>query len=261
MFSALFMKFFWQNNQATCNVVKIRSYDEERQLFRAKTVFIFFKNLLYKKGKAQNMPKLAGYLVENTVISVHFSILRDSNTIPFGQTTQAASVTTQAASVYRFNLQTKQPNGFKYNFIIKSCSRNLKISHKRARKQSFWVKNVFCILSNSVITTWSSDSLVFHILNGNAEQNCCGGSEYSWWFLRIPSSIFVAEVFLSWKTGVGTTFSSFCATSSNKVLSNFHARLLTLHGLIEQEKHIRSPGNEESTCFQLSTQQHQKSIL
>ena len=66
MSSALFVKFFRQKSQETLNVGKIRNYDEERQLFREKK-FSFFKNFLYKNGKAQNMPVITGRLVLNTV--------------------------------------------------------------------------------------------------------------------------------------------------------------------------------------------------
>ena len=57
------MKLFQQNNQETWNVGKIRNYDEERLLFREKC-FHFYKSRLYKNGKAQNMPVLAGRLVQ-----------------------------------------------------------------------------------------------------------------------------------------------------------------------------------------------------
>ena len=50
-----FYEVFWQNNQETWNVGKIRNYNEERRLFGEKK-FHFFKSLLYKNGTAQNMP-------------------------------------------------------------------------------------------------------------------------------------------------------------------------------------------------------------
>ena len=54
--------FFWQKNQGTWNVGKIRNYDEERLLFRERK-FSVFTSLLYKNERAQNMLVLAGPLV------------------------------------------------------------------------------------------------------------------------------------------------------------------------------------------------------
>ena len=45
---------FWQ---------KISKYDEESAFFRVKKRFHLLKCLLYKNGKAQNMPVVAGRLV------------------------------------------------------------------------------------------------------------------------------------------------------------------------------------------------------
>ena len=59
------MRFSSQKNQETLNVGKIRNCDEERVLFREKNCFHLFKSLLYKNGKAQNMPVVAGRLVIN----------------------------------------------------------------------------------------------------------------------------------------------------------------------------------------------------
>ena len=53
--ASVFMRFFWQKNQESLNVGKIRNYDE-RVLFREKKRFHLFKRLLYKNEKAQNMP-------------------------------------------------------------------------------------------------------------------------------------------------------------------------------------------------------------
>ena len=46
--------------QKILNVVKIRNYDGV--FFRKKRRFHLFKSLLYKNGKAQNMPVVAGRL-------------------------------------------------------------------------------------------------------------------------------------------------------------------------------------------------------
>ena len=63
MSTALIMKFFCEKNQKTLNVRKSRNYDEGRVLFREKKNISSFKSLLYKNGKAQNMPVVAGRLV------------------------------------------------------------------------------------------------------------------------------------------------------------------------------------------------------
>ena len=73
MSSALFMRFFGKKNQGTLNVGKISTYDEERLLFREKS-FHFFKSFLYKNGKAQNMPVVAGRLVN---LETSFNILKN----------------------------------------------------------------------------------------------------------------------------------------------------------------------------------------
>ena len=54
---------FLAQNQETLNVGKVRNYDEERVLFREKKRFHLSKSLLYKNGKAQNMPVVAGRLL------------------------------------------------------------------------------------------------------------------------------------------------------------------------------------------------------
>ena len=50
-------------NQKTLKVGKIRNYYEERVLFREEKRFRLFKSLLYKNGKTQTMPAVAGRLV------------------------------------------------------------------------------------------------------------------------------------------------------------------------------------------------------
>ena len=47
----------------TLNIGKFRNYDEEIVVFREKKRFHFFKRLLYKNGKAENMPVVDSRLV------------------------------------------------------------------------------------------------------------------------------------------------------------------------------------------------------
>ena len=54
---------FWQKNQETFQIGKIRKYDEEGVFFREKKRFHLFKSFLYKNGKTQNIPVVAGRLV------------------------------------------------------------------------------------------------------------------------------------------------------------------------------------------------------
>ena len=58
VFSALVMRFFGKKNQKTLNVVKLRKFYEV--FFREKK----FKSLVFKNGKAQNMPVVAGRFVD-----------------------------------------------------------------------------------------------------------------------------------------------------------------------------------------------------
>ena len=61
VFFALAMRFL-AKNQKTSNVGKIRENYKE-SIFSEKKRFHFFESLLYKNGKAQNMPMVAGRLV------------------------------------------------------------------------------------------------------------------------------------------------------------------------------------------------------
>ena len=64
-----------KKNQETLNFGKIRNYDEERVLFRKKKRY-FFKSLLYKNGKAQNMPVVASPSVGNTFSREQFGTIQ-----------------------------------------------------------------------------------------------------------------------------------------------------------------------------------------
>ena len=65
--SALIVRFFAEKNQKTLNLGKLRNYDEEECFFTRKKRFHLFESLLYKNGKAQNMPVVADRLVINTI--------------------------------------------------------------------------------------------------------------------------------------------------------------------------------------------------
>ena len=62
VFSALIIRFFGKKKLKTVEAGKIGKYDEERVYFQKKHLHLF-KSFLYKNGKAENMPLVAGRLV------------------------------------------------------------------------------------------------------------------------------------------------------------------------------------------------------
>ena len=61
----LICEVFLAKNQKIFKVGKIRKYDEETEYFEIKNAFIFQKGTFYQKGKAQNMPVVAGPFVDS----------------------------------------------------------------------------------------------------------------------------------------------------------------------------------------------------
>ena len=59
------MRFFGKKSK-NFKVGKMRKYDEKGGFFRDKRSFHFFKSLLYKNGKVQNMPMVAGRLISTS---------------------------------------------------------------------------------------------------------------------------------------------------------------------------------------------------
>ena len=57
------MRFFWQKTLKTLNVGKIRKYDEEKVFFEEK-MFSSSKTASLPNWEAQNMPVVAGRLVD-----------------------------------------------------------------------------------------------------------------------------------------------------------------------------------------------------